>query len=234
MSKLINVYCDESCHLQNDNQKVMVWGGIMCPDDKKREAFIRLREIKRKHNLNPNFEIKWTKISSSKQTFYLDIIDYFFDNSDLTFRGLFVPNKDLLEFNEVDTYDDFYYKMYYVMLKTIFEPNNKYNIYLDVKDTNGSNKIAILKSFLEKKLASQYSLKKNMINRIQEVRSHQVELIQLTDLLIGAISYVNRGLSDNKAKLKIISRINERGYILTKSTLLREEKFNLFRWHKED
>ena len=25
-----NIYCDESCHLEHDNQKYMVLGGIIC------------------------------------------------------------------------------------------------------------------------------------------------------------------------------------------------------------
>lgn len=235
----INIYCDESCHLQNDKQKVMVWGGVICPQNKAKEVFRRIREIKNKHNLknkydkNYRFEMKWTKISSSKLDFYLDIIDYFFDNSDLSFRGLLVPNKDILNFKNDAEFDEFYYKMYYTMLKTVFKPDNKYNIYLDVKDTRGSQKIYKLEQCLENTLSQQYSFRGKIINRIQEVKSHQVELVQLSDLLIGAISYVNRQKEGSNAKKKIIARINERGYVLSKSTLLREEKFNLFRWHGE-
>ena len=75
VSNEINIYCDESCHLQNDKQKVMVWGGIICPCNKTKEIFKRIREIKYKHLKNNQFEIKWTKVSSSKLNFYLDIID---------------------------------------------------------------------------------------------------------------------------------------------------------------
>ena len=44
MSEL-NVYCDESCHLENDHQKVMVLGAVTCPRDKAREIAVRLREL---------------------------------------------------------------------------------------------------------------------------------------------------------------------------------------------
>lgn len=237
LSEEINIYCDESCHLQNDRQKVMVWGGIICPKNKVKEISKRIREIKIKHNLrnkfnkNNRFEIKWTKVSNSKLEFYIDIIDYFFDNSYLFFRGLFIPNKDILNFKSPEEFDEFYYKMYYIMLKTIFKPDCHYNIYLDIKDTRGSQKIEKLKECLEKNLYNQYSFKGKIINKIQEVKSHQVELVQLSDLIIGAISYINRQKDTSVAKKKLISRINERGYTLTKSTLLREDKFNLFRWN---
>lgn len=70
-----NIYCDESCHLENDHQKAMVLGAAWCPVGKTREIAIRLREIKQKHGLAQNFEIKWTKISPAKKEFYLDFLD---------------------------------------------------------------------------------------------------------------------------------------------------------------
>ena len=46
MKQLFNIYCDESCHLENDGEKVMAIGGVWCPANKKDEIFHRLREIK--------------------------------------------------------------------------------------------------------------------------------------------------------------------------------------------
>lgn len=31
MLEVFNVYCDESCHLPNDGNSVMVLGGVWCP-----------------------------------------------------------------------------------------------------------------------------------------------------------------------------------------------------------
>lgn len=45
-----------------------------------------------------------------------------------------------------------------------------------------------------------YDYSKEIIKKVQQVRSHEVELTQLADLLTGAVSYVNRGLSDSLAK----------------------------------
>ncbi len=49
MSETFNIYCNESCHLENDHQQVMVLGAIWCPMDKVRRASIRLKEIKNNH-----------------------------------------------------------------------------------------------------------------------------------------------------------------------------------------
>ena len=52
-----NIYCDESCHLQNDNSNVMVLGAVWCLKEKKREIFKRLRNIKEEHGLLTLFKI---------------------------------------------------------------------------------------------------------------------------------------------------------------------------------
>jgi hypothetical protein len=76
-----------------------------------------------------------------------------------------------------------------------------------------------------------YDFSRKIIERVQILRSHEVETLQLTDLLIGTISYVNRGLATNAAKRTLVERMQERsGYELTKTTLTRESKVNLFRW----
>ena len=58
MSQIFNIYCDESCHLENDGQKVMVMGAVWCPLEKTRDIAVRLREIKAGHKLPPAFELK--------------------------------------------------------------------------------------------------------------------------------------------------------------------------------
>jgi hypothetical protein len=231
MSETFNVYCDESCHLENDHQKVMLLGAVWCPLDKSREIAARLREIKEKHGLSANFEVKWTKVSGSGQALYLDLVDYFFDDDDLHFRALLVPDKSLLRHDAFpgQDHDEWYYKMYFDMLKVIIRPDARYRIYLDIKDTRGAQKAAKLHEVL---CNDRYDFKRQVIERLQLVRSHEIEQLQLADLLIGALAYLNRGLQDNTGKLAVIERMRQRsGYDPTRSTLLREEKTNIFRWH---
>jgi hypothetical protein len=230
MSQVYNIYCDESCHLEKDHQQVMVLGAVWCPVERVREISTRLREIKLRHGLPADFEIKWTKVSPAKVQFYLDVIDYFFDDDDLLFRALIVPDKSLLRHAEFgQSHDDFYYKMYFDMLKVLFSPDARYRVYLDIKDTRGAVKIAKLHDVL---CNNQYDFSRQIIERVQLVRSHEVEPLQLADLLIGAVSYVNRNLSTSDAKQALVDRMRRRsGYGLTRTTLYREDKVNLFRWH---
>lgn len=229
MSLIFNVYCDESCHLENDGQTIMVLGAVWCLIEKSREIFVDLRNIKKKHNLLYNYELKWSKVSPSKQDYYMEVLDYFLDNDDLHFRALVVPEKAKLRHDIYkQTHDIFYYKMFFNLLKVIFEPKSCYRIYFDIKDTNSAERLTKLQEVLRTNI---YDFNAEVIKDIQTVRSHEVELIQLTDFLTGIISYVNRGLSTSVAKINLADRLKNRsGYSLTKTTLLREDKVNLFFW----
>lgn len=231
MTDVFNVYCDESCHLENDGQRAMVLGAVWCPLAKTREIAIRLREIKQKHGVPPLFEVKWTKVSPAKVSLYLDLVDYFFDDDDLHFRALIVPDKSKLRHDAFpgQDHDAWYYKMYFDMLKVIIRPDARYRVYLDIKDTRGAQKVAKLHEVLCNNV---YDFSREVIERLQLVHSHEVQQLQLADLLIGAVGYINRDLQGNSGKTALVERIQRRsGYALTKTTLYREEKLNLFRWH---
>jgi len=230
MSPIFNIYCDESCHMEHDHQKVMVLGAVWCLLERTREIAVRIREIKAKHGLPSEFEIKWSKVSPAKVEFYLDVVDYFFDDDDLHFRALIVTDKSKLRHQDFQqTHDEWYYKMYFDMLKIILDPNARYRIYIDIKDTRGGAKIAKLHEVLCNNI---YDFSRQIIETLQIVRSNEVETLQMADLLIGAVSYANRSLTTSSAKLALVQRVRERsGYSLTRTTLFREDKVNLFVWH---
>jgi len=233
LMKTYNIYCDESCHMENDHQPVMVLGAVWCPIEAVRETSVKLRQIKIAHNLNPEFEVKWTKVSPAKLDFFREVIDYFFDADELHFRALIVPDKSKLQHEAFgQSHDDWYYKMYFDMLKVILEPDARYRIYVDIKDTRSSVKVAKLHHVL---CNSVYDFSCQIIERVQTVRSHEVEILQIADLLIGAVAYANRGLETSTAKVDLVNLIRKRsGYSLTKTTLLRENKFNLLRWQASE
>lgn len=80
-----------------------------------------------------------------------------------------------------------------------------------------------------------YDFSERIIRRLQPIRSEEVQVMQLSDVLIGAVGYKNRIFPSNfvksPAKQEIINLIMKRsGYCLSKTTLLREEKCNLLIW----
>jgi hypothetical protein len=223
-----NVYCDESNHLEHDNIRPMALGAVFIPTEKAKKVNTRIREIKAKHGLSPTFEAKWTKISPGKIAFYKDLIDYFFDDDDLRFRVVLIDKNHLNHEKFQQTHDQFYYKMFFELLSKILEPSNKYFIYLDIKDTQGRKKVSKLREVLANNM---YDFQRDIVEEIQQVRSHEVGILQITDILIGAMQFVNRNDTKSVAKKQLVDRIKERSsYDLQKSTLLLEKKMNIFYW----
>ena len=229
LPKVFNVYCDESCHLENDHLGIMVVGAVWCSSLRASGHARTLRAIKAKHNLPEAFEIKWTKVSESKIGFYLEVLEKFFTEPDLHFRGMLIADKSRLDHEaHQQTHDEWYYKMYFDMLKTIISPVAKYRVYVDIKDTWGGQRVKHLHDVI---CNSMYDFSREVLQRVQIMRSEESELMQLTDLLSGAVGYAARGLESNRGKTRLVEFIRQQtGYSLTRSTLYREEKFNLFRW----
>jgi hypothetical protein len=232
--RTFNIYCDESCHLEHDGVPVMAWGAVYCPAEEVRTVTEAVRKLKSAHGLAPEFEAKWTKVSPAKIEFYRELVDLFLADERLRFRGLVVPDKGLLEHARFDqSQDDWYYKMYFTMLRPIFCAPHHYRIYLDVKDTRGGPKTRKLHEVLANSL---YDFDRQAIERVQQVRSHESELLQITDILIGALTYANRGLATSPAKAALIARLRDRlgPSILTRTSTFTATKFNILLWRAQE
>jgi hypothetical protein len=229
MGTTYNIYCDESCHLEHDRFPIMLLGAVWCPLDKTKSISKEIRNIKAEYNAKA--ELKWTKVSNCKLEFYQHLLKYFFGKDGLNFRCLVVAGKEKLNhsyFNQ-GSHDSFYYKMYYqLLLNIVNRSESKFNIYLDIKDTRGSRKILELRKILHIKLGD---IERLTIPQIQLVRSHESNLIQLADFLIGAVAYCNRNdiPKNNRAKINLVREMKTyAGTDLTQSSPPWEEKFNLF------
>ncbi|MCY7988540.1 DUF3800 domain-containing protein [Bacillus spizizenii] len=231
---MINIYCDESCHLEKDKSDVMVLGAMSVDVRYLKEIYEDIRQIKREHGLDSWFEIKWTKVSMGKVNFYLDLIDYFFNTSPLKFRAVVATGKGRLDhrtYNE-SNYDTWYYKMYFQLLDPITNSGDEYRIFIDIKDTNGGSKVAKLHKVL---CNSKYDFNHQFIKDVKQVHSNESEILQLADLLIGALSFDHRGLTSSvyssQSKKLLVNKIKNRaGLALNYSTPRWESKFNLFIW----
>lgn len=218
MYKTFNIYCDESCHLENDHKKYMFIGSINCAYPQVRRHTERIKELKDKHKFNA--EIKWSHVSMSKIQFYLDLVDYFFD-TDLKFRAIGIDKSQIRcdDFNS--NFDDFYYKMYYQLLNYKVDTTNHYNVYLDIKDTLSAIKVRKLNNIL--------NVKYGVFRNIQNIRSEESVLMQLADFLMGAISYnANFDQKQNFAKVLILDKISKHANMTNLAKTNYSEKLNLF------
>lgn len=232
MQMKYNIYCDESCHLKNDSSPVMILGAVSCPVEQKREIFDDIRAIKIKYGLSSRFEIKWSKVSMSKIDFYMELLTYFWNNKNLNYRGLVATGKQDLnheKYNDGDI-DLWYYKMYFLMLDPIINPLNEYQILVDIKDTRGGSRIIKLHEVL---CNNKYDFKQEVIKNIVQINSKESEILQLADLINGALGFYHRQLDKkldaNEGKILMAQELQKKSS-LDKSTVRSEQKFNLFIW----
>ena len=233
---MINIYCDESCHLElskksEDMQKSMVIGGVKCKKQYSKEISEDIKRIKEKHGIYAYNEVKWTKVSTDKLDFYKELIRYFFNQDKLQFRCVVFPDKSKFDYSMHD-HDDIYNIMYYLLLNKMIKNLECYSIYVDKKDTRGSSKFKRLREYLCKYHGD---FKMDTIEKIQIVDSRDLQIMQLADLLIGAVSYYNRGFNNragfSSAKKELIKLIKELSCAdLDKTSNLSEQKFNVFIW----
>jgi len=227
-----NVYCDESCHLVSNDSKYMLIGAVYCPKYKVKKVNEYIEHLKENYNLSDKIELKWNKIDKKTEKLYLDIINYFFNNDDLKFRVIVVDKTKLDHEKYNQTENEFYHKAYYEMLKYIIIPGNSYNIYPDIKDTNSYYYHQVMLDYLRIKMSD---TNKKTIKKVQPIRSYEAPILQINDILIGALSYYYRNLSGNSVKLNIINEIKklyQNDFNI--SSYYSNTKFNIFIWRSRD
>ena len=233
---LYNIYCDESCYLEHDAINAMALGSIWCPITAVKRANARITEIKERHGVPAKAEIKWSKVGPKKKTLYSDIIDYFFDNDELHFRGLIVPDKSMLNHEKFcQTHDEWFHKMYYDLLHILIARHklfDTYNIYIDKKDTHSAAKYSKLQEVLCNEF---FDFDKVLITRIQPINSRDVQIMQIVDILTGALAYRNRktmpGNKWSQTKVDLVRKISGlSGSSLIQTSPYSNTKFNILYW----
>ena len=227
-----NVYCDESCHLNVNNSKYMLIGAVYCPKFKTKKINEYIEHLKQNYNLSYKIELKWNKVDKKTEKLYMDIINYFFNNDDLKFRVIVIDKTKLNHKKYNQTENEFYHKAYYEMLKYIIIPGNSYNIYPDIKDSNSYYSHQIMLKYLRIKMSD---INKKTIKKVQPIKSYESPILQINDILIGALSYYYRNLSENSVKVNIvneISKLYQNSFDI--SSYYNNSKFNIFIWRAKD
>lgn len=230
--KRIALFSDESCYIQNDGNDVMTLATIYSTKTSVRTINKAIRKIKMSYNIDPDTEIKWTKISNTNLSMYKDIVKFVHlttKSNKTRIRTLVAKNKSKL--HTIDhgiTYDQWYHAMYYYLFRKIItdlKTYTEFDVYIDKKDTYSQKNIVRLADYL-----TSFALWEKRVNaNISNSKEHQ--LIQVADIFAGAASYKHRGLKTSSAKLEIINYIEDLFEIdFHKTTKLAEVSFSNFVW----
>lgn len=223
-----SVYIDESRHV-GDNDGKMLLGALWLDNAQLSTLSDAVRLIKKKHEIAPHREIKWTKVSGSKLEYYKDLIRLFAELDRVNYRAV-VIDKEKVDYEAYGkTQDEFYYTMQYLLVRNIAEKRlGEVRLFLDYKDAWSGKRSHKLADYLN----NTGSLHNKSLTA-QPLRSHEVIGLQLADLITGAVMYANKPKDEQKsqAKLELIALLEElTGQALAQGTPYGVEKFNLFFW----
>ncbi|MFA1643513.1 DUF3800 domain-containing protein [Chryseomicrobium imtechense] len=221
---MYHVYCDESrpeaIGNQNSIDKYAVIGGIWVSKNDVNKAKKEIKKLRDQYNVYG--EIKWNNVSPSKMEFYKELVKLFFELGSLRFRCIVIDviKVDLERYHNSD-HELGFYKFYYQLLYHWLDGQEQYSIFVDYKKNKEHTRLTDLKSILNKSSLSE------VIN-LQAVESKQTELIQLTDVLMGAVGYKYNNYETSAAKKSIVELVEEKLGHAIKPTAKIQRKFNVF------
>ena len=220
----IDIYCDETLPdlftSSNQLDKNLLIGSLWIESELREDIKQKIKDLRSKHNVWG--EIKWSKVSKSKESFYLELVDLFFSYKDrVRFRCIAVNPNEIIWAYHNDDKELGFYKFYYFVLDKWIRDFNEYSIFCDAKVNRDLSRLNKLHEILITSNRLSY------IDRVQALPSKEVVLIQLTDLLLGAASSkLNSIKHTNMAKNNIINKIEQNLGRKIKPTYLDEKKFN--------
>ena len=220
------VYCDETLPdlfttTKTIDKRLMI-GSLWIEAELKDNFKEKIKELRVKYNCWG--EIKWTKVSVSKETFYLELVDLFFSyGMQARFRVIGINPKQVNWAMHGNDRELGFYKFYYFLLEKWLHDFNEYTIYCDSKVNRDLSRLNKLHEILE---TATWNAN---IKRVQALPSNEVVLIQIADLFLGATSAkVNAITHTNKAKINLIAHIEKHLGRQIGPTTMSEQKWNLF------
>jgi len=202
-------------------------GSLWLPAGMRSGAKDRIAALRMRHGVWG--EMKWTKISPSKQAFYEELVDLFISfGMDMRFRCIAVDRENAELSRYGNDREPGFYRFYYHLLRRGIMDFNEYRIFLDLKTTRDRMRLRDLKRGLRDSNLSA------TISDLQSLPSPEVVLLQLCDVLLGSAgSCLNRTLGDCTAKSAVVRRLEKRLGLRCGIELMRktEEKFDLFEIH---
>lgn len=223
-----DVYCDESRHdlltsAEVDGPRFIVIGSLWLPRSDRREIKRAIYALREKHRIGSEF--KWQKVSRSRLQFYVELIQFFLDQPSLRFRSIAVPPSevDLVTFHESDAELGFY-KFYYQLLHHWILDLNTYSVFCDFKTNRRRDRLEILRRCLG------FANLTADVERVQATRSDESVLLQLADVLTGAVAArLNGQLASGSAREALLRELEDRLGRRIAATTRSEMKFNVFR-----
>lgn len=256
--KTIRIYSDESRH---KNERFLLLGGLWIKEEKVSIVEDGIKKLRKKHgyinsqgkHIDFLGEFKWTKVSDKYLSIYRELVDFFFDFIE---KDIFRCCIMLVDTHDpvVIEYSNIKKEGYFKLLYQLYFHNSKipaiYKIYPDsitnpIQDKVNFNSLhkclntALRNKFIPLINPEEWIMGTGVVNNITSVNSKTCEPIQLLDVVMGAMGYMqNRYFSlpnAKQAKKKLMKQVIDKQiysgsikYSGKKFLVARSTKFNIW------
>jgi hypothetical protein len=257
----INIYSDESRHR---GERFLLLGGLWVRAKDAAQLEQEINRLRHKYGYTNNEgkfidflgELKWTKVSTKYLPIYKELVDLFFqliEQGKIRFCAMLVDTHD----PAVQEYDNIKKDGYFKLLYQLYLHNCRvpgiYNIFPD-RITNPTHTVNLvtLQISLERALVKKFAELVNpgdrperFVQAITPVDSKKVQMMQMVDVIIGAIGYFqNRHFKKEgakKAKVELMKYIFDKLFYSgrikiagKKFVVARSTRFNIWRFHPKN
>lgn len=195
----------------------------MCPLDQKREIVRTVDRLRAYYNVQGEFG--WKTVCPSRLSFFQALVDLFFSNPELRFRAVVVSRRE----TNFDDTEEMFQKVYYQVFNNWLDRRDSYRLFIDRRIDERDRVDTLRRCLID---TFQFG---NSVKFVEEVESHENDLIQLADLFIGALAASRNGHlqleGSSVAKLQIcrdICRNLNTSTLASYETWPSEQKFNVF------
>jgi len=194
---LYHIYCDES---RQTVDRFMILGGLILKVDEVPGFQATMARYRQECRMFA--ELKWGKVSAGKIIEYRRFVDYFFalnDTDHVHFHALIIDTSQLdhRTYNKGDKELGFY-KFYYQLLLHSFgrkycRPGGDDRFLVHLDERNSSYKLGTLKVVLNHGMNKKAGIDTAPFHAVEPRDSKQSELLQIADILLGAVGYQKNG-----------------------------------------
>ena len=228
-----SIYVDES---STSGCRLAGYGGIWIPDADAEALRSAVAEVCARHAMRR--ELKWTKLSGGRASpIFQSLADAFFDHPSARFNAMVIEGNHRSAVSQYDDDELTHYKRLHWLCRKRVESSASYQLVLDHRTDKRADRLDDLKLVLNNAARLELRISFDCIRSVIAVDSCDEPLVQLADVLLGAVCYhhngrhVERGASASKceAAAYVARRAGFAGGIIGESPRW-EKKFNVWRW----
>jgi hypothetical protein len=228
----VNIYSDESgtCGV-----RYLSIGGLWVPylhDGAIRSA---IRELRDRHSCYGEF--KWTKVSRNKLHVYQDLITTFTSFTEIDFKCMVVDTHqvDHCKYSGGDEELGFY-KFYYLLISRNLAQGYLHYLYTDQRHNRKQNRLQVLKIVSNRWFLKEHRLAmEDPLKTVEARDSKSDDLIQLADVLLGAVGASWNGLTRSVHKLQLMRYIQSQLPVasLSRGTARNNPRITIWPWRPQ-